>query len=109
VTFLFSDIEGSTRRWERFGDAMPDVIRRHDEIFERAIAARHGYVFKKMGDAICAAFWRATDALDAAVAAQRELQSADWSAVEGLHVRMAIHCGEAEAREAITSVRHSIG
>jgi len=99
VTFLFSDIEGSTRRWERFGDAMLDVIRRHDEIFERAIAARHGYVFKKMGDAICAAFWRATDALDAAVAAQRELQSADWSAVEGLHVRMAIHCGEAEARE----------
>jgi predicted ATPase/class 3 adenylate cyclase len=99
VTFLFSDIEGSTRRWERFGDVMLDVIRRHDEIFERAIAARRGYVFKKMGDAICAVFWRATDALDAAVAAQRELESADWSTVEGLRVRMAIHSGEAEARD----------
>jgi predicted ATPase/class 3 adenylate cyclase len=99
VAFLFTDIEASTRRWERFGDAMLDVIRRHDDIFERAVASRRGYVFKKVGDAICAAFWRATDALDAAIAAQRELESADWSAVGGLRVRMAIHCGEAEARE----------
>ena len=51
VAFLFSDIEGSTRRWDAYGDAMRDALRRHDEIVRTEIEGRHGYVFKTIGDA----------------------------------------------------------
>lgn len=98
VAFLFSDIEGSTRRWEAHGDAMRDALRRHDEILRAEIERRRGYVFKTIGDAFCAAFWSVGEALDAAIAAQRRLSREDFAAVDGLLVRMAIHVGEADER-----------
>ena len=55
VTFLFTDIEGSTKLWERHPSAMHTALARHDEILQRAIGSRGGYVFKTVGDAFCAA------------------------------------------------------
>src|SRR5580658_4683200 len=55
VTFVFTDIEGSTQRWDRDRGAMQDAVRRHDALMRRAIAAHDGYVFKTVGDAFCAA------------------------------------------------------
>ncbi len=98
VAFLFSDVEASTRRWERYGEAMRDALRRHDEILREAIESRNGSVFKTIGDAFCAAFWTVGDALDAAAHAQRRLGGENFSAVDGMHVRMAIHAGETDER-----------
>src|SRR5580692_5809555 len=80
VVFLFSDIEGSTRRWERYGDAMREALRRHDEILRAQIEARRGYIFKTIGDAFCAAFWTVGEALQAAVEAQRGIGREDFGA-----------------------------
>ncbi len=99
VTFLFSDIEGSTQRWERYREAMATALQRHDELMQDAIARRGGFTFKTIGDAFCSAFTLATDAIAAALAAQRALAVEDFSAVEGLRVRMAAHTGHAEARD----------
>jgi class 3 adenylate cyclase len=93
VTFLFTDIEGSTERWERHRDAMRAAVRRHEEIMEAAIAAHDGYVFKTVGDAFCATFRTAPDAIGAALDAQRALNKEDFSSVDGLKVRMAAHTG----------------
>ncbi|HMF29026.1 MAG TPA: adenylate/guanylate cyclase domain-containing protein, partial [Candidatus Cybelea sp.] len=99
VAFLFTDVEASTRRWERYGDAMRAALRRHDEILRTEIESHRGYVFKTMGDAFCAAFSNVADALAAAVEAQRRLQREDFGAVEGLDVRMAINAGETDERD----------
>ncbi|MBV8530274.1 MAG: hypothetical protein JO104_03075 [Candidatus Eremiobacteraeota bacterium] len=99
VAFLFSDIEGSTRRWERRGEKMRDALRRHDEILRFEIESRHGYIFKTIGDAFCAAFDAVTDALQAAVEVQRAIAREDFSAVDGLQVRMAIDAGETDERD----------
>lgn len=99
VAFLFSDIEGSTRRWERYGERMRAALRLHDEIVRSAIEGCGGHVFKTMGDAFCASFGTAAAALAAAVEAQRGLQSTDFSAVGGIEVRIAIHAGEADAHD----------
>lgn len=77
---------------------MRDALRRHDEILRTAIERRNGSVFKTIGDAFCAAFWKAGDALAAAVDAQRSLSGEDFRAVDGMHVRMAIHAGETDER-----------
>jgi len=76
VTFLFTDIEGSTRRWDEAPDAMQHALARHDALVREAIERHGGFVFKTMGDAFYAAFTRATDAIAAAVAAQRALADA---------------------------------
>jgi class 3 adenylate cyclase len=68
VTFLFTDIEGSTRLWEQHPDAMQAVLARHDAILRQTIADCRGYAFKTVGDAFCAAFARARDAVAAALA-----------------------------------------
>jgi class 3 adenylate cyclase len=99
VTFVFSDIEGSTQRWDRNRAAMTDAVRRHDDIMRSAIAAHGGRVFKTMGDAFCAVFPVASDAVAAALDAQRALAADDFSAVDGLRVRMAIHTGNADERD----------
>ena len=99
VAFLFSDIEASTRRWERYGDSMRDAVRRHDRILRSEIERWRGYIFKTIGDAFCAAFWTASDALGAAVEVQRRLGRENFVAVDGLSVRMAIHIGEADERD----------
>lgn len=99
VTLLFTDIEGSTQRWEQQGAAMSQALRRHDELLRRAIEAHGGRVFKTMGDQFCAAFFRAPDAIAAAAEVQRVLATEDWSAVEGLAVRIALHSGSTDERD----------
>jgi predicted ATPase/class 3 adenylate cyclase len=86
VTFLFTDIEGSTRRWEADADDMRTALAAHDEVLLDAIEAQGGLVFKHTGDGVCAAFSSPRSAVDAAVEAQRRLQ---------LPVRMGIATGEA--------------
>lgn len=98
LTFLFTDVEGSTRLWERHGEAMGEALRAHDAILHRAIGARRGHVFKTVGDAFCAAFPDAADAVAAALDGQIALAQADWPPPGRLHVRMALHSGQAEAR-----------
>ncbi|MGO9352663.1 MAG: adenylate/guanylate cyclase domain-containing protein, partial [Mycobacterium sp.] len=90
VTFLFTDIEGSTRRWEADTDGMRVELAAHDEVLRSAIEGHGGFMFKHTGDGVCAAFASPRSAVDAAVAAQREL---------GLPVRMGIATGEAELRD----------
>jgi predicted ATPase/class 3 adenylate cyclase len=97
--FLFTDIEGSTARWERDPSAMEAALREHDTIVKAAIESHGGVVFKTIGDAFCAAFEAVGGAVGAAIQAQRALQAQHWSEVGGLSVRMAIHCGEAERRD----------
>jgi predicted ATPase/class 3 adenylate cyclase len=91
VTFLFTDIEGSTQLWERHRQAMPAALARHEAILRQAIASRGGVVFKTIGDAVCAAFASALDAVQAALAAQRALATESWAIP--LRVRMALHTG----------------
>ena len=102
LSFLFTDIEGSTARWEHQREAMSAALVRHDAIVRGAIEAHGGHVFKTGGDAFCAAFGNATDALTAALDAQRALAAEDWSACgpdfADLRVRMGLHSGQAEAR-----------
>ncbi len=89
MTFLFTDIEGSTRRWEADADAMRVALAEHDEVLRSGVEGNGGWLFKHTGDGVCAAFASARGAVDAAVAAQRLL---------GLPVRMGIATGEAEQR-----------
>jgi predicted ATPase/class 3 adenylate cyclase len=94
--FLFTDIEGSTRLWEQRPDAMPRALAEHDRLIRSAVETSHGRVFKTVGDAICADFPTAGDALAAAVAAQLAIESFLWHALDldaPLRVRMAIHQG----------------
>jgi len=100
VTFLFSDIEGSTERWETDRDAMRSAVARHERIVRDAISRHNGYVFKTVGDGVCAAFRTAPEALSAAVDAQRGLAAEDFSAVRGLRARMGLHTGDADERDA---------
>jgi predicted ATPase/class 3 adenylate cyclase len=97
--FLFTDIEGSTSRWERFRSAMSDALRAHDDVLRGAVEAHEGRVFKTIGDAFCATFDTVPHAVAAALDAQRRLGAIDFSAVEGLRVRMAIHAGTVESRD----------
>ena len=99
VTFAFTDIEGSTARWERDGVAMQDAVRRHDAIVQAAIVQGGGHVFKTVGDAFCSAFAAPEDAVAAMLAAQQALSAEDFSTVDGLRVRTAIHTGPAEMRD----------
>src|SRR5439155_18430021 len=99
VTFLFTDIEGSTKRWEAYPQAMGAVVARHDALLRQAIEANRGYVFKTVGDAFCAAFPTALDALAAALAAQRALQLQPWTETGPLRVRAGIHTGMAQQRD----------
>lgn len=98
TAFLFSDIEGSTARWSMYPEAMPAYLHRHDELLHAAVAANGGRVFKTVGDEFCTAFACAEDAVCAAIDAQRALGSQDWTAVGGLRVRMAVHCGPVTER-----------
>ncbi len=99
VTFLFTDIQGSTKLWERFPDTMAVNLARHDQIMRAAIAAHSGYVFKTIGDAFCAAFPTPTDGLNAALEAQRALGAADWGDTGPIRVRIALNTGEPEFRD----------
>src|SRR5215203_3319386 len=95
VTFLFTDIEGSTRLWERDRSAMASAVDCHLALLDDAIVSRNGVHFKTVGDAVQAAFPTAPDAVAAALAAQKTLLSEDWGTLDPLRVRMALHAGEA--------------
>ena len=99
VTFLFTDIEGSTAHWERDREAMSSALARHDELLREAIEQRGGAVFKTVGDAFCAAFVRADQALACAAAVQQALAEERWGAAQPVRVRMALHSGSAEERD----------
>jgi predicted ATPase/class 3 adenylate cyclase len=90
VTFLFTDVEGSTRRWESDAQAMRAALVVHDKVLRSAIETYDGFLFKHTGDGVCAAFASPRSAVDAAIDAQREL---------GLPVRMGLATGEAELRD----------
>ena len=100
VAFLFTDIEGSTRRWQTHGEVMGKAVARHDAMLRREIESRDGYVFKTVGDAFCAAFPTVSLALAAALASQRALAAEAWGELGVLRARMAVHVGAAEEREA---------
>jgi class 3 adenylate cyclase len=99
LTFLFTDIEGSTKLWEHDAQAMQAALARHDEILRSAIEERGGYVFRTVGDAFCCAFLTTPDALEAALEAQRRLLSSEWEHIGTFRVRMALHVGAAEERD----------
>jgi predicted ATPase/class 3 adenylate cyclase len=94
VTFLFTDIEGSTRLLQRLGDDYPAVLGAHQDLLRAAFTANRGQEFGTEGDAFFVAFASASDAIDAAIAAQRALQENDWSHGEPVRVRIGIHTGE---------------
>ncbi|HEY5171956.1 MAG TPA: adenylate/guanylate cyclase domain-containing protein, partial [Acidimicrobiia bacterium] len=99
VTLLFTDIEGSTRMWDAHPADMQVALARHDVLLREAIDAANGYVFKTVGDAFCAAFDTAADALQAAVVAQRTVGAAPWPASTPIRVRMGLHSGTCEERD----------
>jgi len=99
VTFLFTDIEGSSRLWENHGDAMAAALARHDSILRETFQSRGGHIFKTIGDAFCVAFSVALAAIESAVAAQRLLRDEDWQQTLHLKVRIGIHTGSAENRD----------
>ncbi|MFN8526669.1 MAG: tetratricopeptide repeat protein [Chloroflexota bacterium] len=99
VTFLFTDIEGSTARWEHQRAPMSTALARHDALVRRAVDQHGGHVVKTMGDAFHAAFSRAPDALACALDAQRWLQAETWGEVGPLRVRMVLHTGAADERD----------
>lgn len=93
LTFLFTDIEGSTGLWERHPAEMVSIIGRHDGILEAAIADHKGVLIGKTGDGVVGGFASTHDALAAAVDAQRTLLSSNWAPIPELLVRMGIHAG----------------
>ncbi len=99
VTFLFTDVVGSTQLWERAPGAMGEAIARHDGLLQAAIEAHDGYVFATGGDGLAAAFARAGDAVRASVAAQAALLVEEWPEGLSISVRMGLHSGEADERE----------
>jgi len=98
VTFLFTDIEGSTRLFERHPEAMKEALVRHNALLQRSIGAHRGHVFQVQGDGFCAAFEESGDALEAALDAQRALHEERWGDVGAVRVRMGLHTGSVEAR-----------
>jgi predicted ATPase/class 3 adenylate cyclase len=100
VTFLFTDIEGSTKLWEKSPRGMQVALTRHDALLWETIEGHGGFVFKTVGDAFCAVFPTAIGALEAALAAQRGLFSEAWGEEVGaLRTRMALHTGTTHERD----------
>ncbi len=108
VTFLYSDIEGSTPLWEQMPEAMRRSLALHDEILRQAISAHAGHTYKVIGDAFQAAFAEPTQALAAAVDAQRRLAAAGWGETGPLRVRMGLHTGDALALEDDYDTTHTL-
>jgi predicted ATPase/class 3 adenylate cyclase len=97
-TYLFSDVEGSTRLWERHPDAMQGALARHDDILRAAVECCGGTVVKTTGDGLMAVFGSALDAINASLAAQEGLRDEPWGETGPLRVRMGTHVGEAQTR-----------
>ena len=98
VTFLFTDVEGSTKLWARDSEAMSAALQLHDSILRGSAAAHGGYVFATGGDSFAVAFDRVSSAVAMSVDVQGGLAAASWPAGFELRVRIGIHVGEAEER-----------
>jgi len=98
LTFLFTDLEGSTQLWERLPRAMKCALHRHDGIIGAAVEVSNGQVVKGTGDGFMAVFPSASEALGACLDAQRRLKSEPWGETGPLRVRMGLHSGVAETR-----------
>src|SRR5262245_3613211 len=98
VTFLFTDIEGSTKLAQEYPNEMPLLLARHNGILNDSIQAHNGFVFRVVGDSFSAAFHTADEALDAALDAQRKLQNESWSPAS-IKVRMGINTGAAQWKD----------
>ena len=98
LTFLLTDIEGSTRRWEAHQDTMAADLVRHDQLLRQVIERHGGTVFKHTGDGCCAVFPTASTGLVGAVAAQLALAGETWGPGAPLRARMALHTGTAQPR-----------
>ena len=96
VTFLFTDIEGSTRLWQQHPEPMKQALLRHHALLQQSIESSNGYVFQIVGDAFCAAFHTAAEGVAAALAAQRALAAEPWGETGPIRVRMALHTGTAD-------------
>jgi predicted ATPase/class 3 adenylate cyclase len=98
VTFLFTDIESSTKLWEAHPESMKDALARHDEILQKAVESHNGQIVERTGDGILAAFSTALDGVAAALAAQVTLTAEHWEELKPatMRVRMGLHTGEAE-------------
>src|SRR5512135_3295378 len=96
VTFLFTDIEDSTRLWQEQPEAMSHAHALHDQILQEAIEANHGYVFQIVGDSFSVAFHNAIDGLNAALVAQRGLETRQNDSILKIRARMGLHTGAAE-------------
>jgi len=101
VTFVFTDVEGSTSLWERYPEAMRATMARHDALVEQIVAEHGGAVVRPRGegDSRFVVFRRATDAVAAAAALQRALHVEPWPVPAPICVRMAVHTGEADLRD----------
>jgi len=101
VTFLFTDIEGSTKLWEQYPEEMKTSLAKHDSILKAAIESNHGYIIKTTGDGVHAVFTTAFDAIKSSLDAQREFQTSEFlkNSEISIHVRMGLHTGEAELRD----------
>jgi predicted ATPase/class 3 adenylate cyclase len=106
VTFLFTDIEGSTKLAQEYPEAMPALLSRHNEILDQAIKAHNGFVFQVVGDSFSASFYSASDALNAALDAQRVLHNETWSPAP-IKVRMGIHTGIAQLESDSKGIHYS--
>jgi predicted ATPase/class 3 adenylate cyclase len=106
VTFLFTDIEGSTKIAQEHPDAMPALLARHHEILNQVIKSHNGVVFQIVGDSFCSSFHQAKDALQAALEAQRKLQGEPWTPAP-LKVRMGIHTGAAQEEVSGNVIQYS--
>ncbi|MDX1415512.1 MAG: adenylate/guanylate cyclase domain-containing protein [Candidatus Promineifilaceae bacterium] len=98
TSFLYTDIQGSTRLWELYPQLMATVLDRHDQIWRAAVEGNKGHIFRVTGDGFCASFSHANSAVNAAAEAQRALSAVDWGPIERLQVRAILHTGIAEVR-----------
>jgi predicted ATPase/class 3 adenylate cyclase len=99
ITFLFTDLEGSTGLWEKYPEAMKSALARHDAILKSAVVTNGGIIVKTTGDGLHAAFSSAAEAVNSVITAQLDLISEPWEQAGPLRVRMALHTGEADFRD----------
>jgi class 3 adenylate cyclase len=98
LSFLFTDVEGSTRLWERYPEAMKGALERHDAALRAAVQGSSGRIVKTTGDGFMCVFASPLDAVSACIAAQHALAGQTWAEMDPLRVRMGVHAGQAEVR-----------
>ena len=114
VTFLFTDIEGSTPHWEHHPELMEESLKLHNDILFATIQANEGAVFKLVGDEFQAVFRTAPQALQAAINIQLGLQAADWNELGPIKIRIGLHTGEAHLDDigdeyAVSPTKYRVG